>query len=140
MFCKKGVLKNFAKFTGKHLCQSLFFNKVASLRPTTLSKESLWHRCTFFYRTPPVAASVNTNWGLGASKYKLRSGAAKYKLVPGQSNTNWDRGPGPGPGTEKYKYLPDKSYHKNNIKIPNSKLKVYFRFIKQQPSIDFLHG
>ena len=26
---KKGVLKNFVKFTGKHLCQSLFFNKVA---------------------------------------------------------------------------------------------------------------
>ena len=25
----KGVLKNFAKFTGKHLCQSLIFNKVA---------------------------------------------------------------------------------------------------------------
>ena len=23
---KKGVPKNFAKFTGKHLCQSLFFN------------------------------------------------------------------------------------------------------------------
>ena len=28
-FCQKGVLRNFAKFTGKHLCQSLFFNKVA---------------------------------------------------------------------------------------------------------------
>ena len=28
---KKGVLKNFAKFTGKHLCQSLLFNKVAGL-------------------------------------------------------------------------------------------------------------
>ena len=26
---KKGILRNFAKFTGKHLCQSLFFNKVA---------------------------------------------------------------------------------------------------------------
>ena len=25
VFCKKVVLKNFAKFTGKHLCQSLFF-------------------------------------------------------------------------------------------------------------------
>ena len=25
VFCKKGVLSNFAKFTGKHLCQSLFF-------------------------------------------------------------------------------------------------------------------
>ena len=24
VFCKTGVLRNFAKFTGKHLCQSLF--------------------------------------------------------------------------------------------------------------------
>ena len=31
VFCK-GVLRNFTKFTGKHLCQSLFFNKVAGLR------------------------------------------------------------------------------------------------------------
>ena len=30
--CKKGILKNFAKFTGKHLCWSLF-NKVIGLRP-----------------------------------------------------------------------------------------------------------
>ena len=29
VFCKKGVLENFAKFTGKNLCHSLFFNKVA---------------------------------------------------------------------------------------------------------------
>ena len=28
---RKGVLRNFAKFTGKHLCQSLFFNKIAGL-------------------------------------------------------------------------------------------------------------
>ena len=26
---KKGALINLAKFTGKHLCQSLFFNKAA---------------------------------------------------------------------------------------------------------------
>ena len=39
VFCRKGVLRNFAKFTGKHLCQSL--------------------RIPFFYRTPPVAASGN---------------------------------------------------------------------------------
>ena len=25
VFCKKGVLRNFAKFTEKQLCQSLFF-------------------------------------------------------------------------------------------------------------------
>ena len=37
MFFWKGVLRNFAKFTGKHLCQSLYFNKVAGLR--------LWHSC-----------------------------------------------------------------------------------------------
>ena len=30
---KKGALRNFAKFTRKGLCQSLFFNKVAGLRP-----------------------------------------------------------------------------------------------------------
>ena len=30
-YMKKGVLKNLAKFTGKHLCQNLFFNKVAGL-------------------------------------------------------------------------------------------------------------
>ena len=30
-FCKKGVLRNFVKFTGKHLSQSLFFNHVAGL-------------------------------------------------------------------------------------------------------------
>ena len=42
---KKGVLKTFTKFTGKDLCQSLFFNKVAALRPATLLKNRLWHRC-----------------------------------------------------------------------------------------------
>ena len=30
---EKGFLKNFAKLTGKNLRQSLFFNKVAGLRP-----------------------------------------------------------------------------------------------------------
>ena len=45
VFCKNGVLRNFAKLTGKHLCQSLFFNKVAGLRPATLLKKRLWHRC-----------------------------------------------------------------------------------------------
>ena len=28
VFCKNGVLRNVAKFTRKHLCQGLFFNKV----------------------------------------------------------------------------------------------------------------
>ena len=54
---KKGVLRNVTRFTGKHLCQSLFFNKVADLRPATLLKKRLWHRrfpVSFmkFLRTP----------------------------------------------------------------------------------------
>ena len=41
----KGFPKNFTEFTGKHLCQSLFFNKVAGLVSTTLLKKRNWHKC-----------------------------------------------------------------------------------------------
>ena len=68
-FLRKDILRNFAKFTGKHLCQSLFFNKVSGLRRAsllkkrlTLLKKRLWHRRfpvnfakllrNLFYRTP----------------------------------------------------------------------------------------
>ena len=54
---KKGVLRNLRKFTGKHLCQSLSFNKLAGLIPATLLKKRLWHSCfpvnfVKFLRTP----------------------------------------------------------------------------------------
>ena len=49
VFCKKGVLKNFTKFTEKHLCQSLFFNKAAGL-PAFLLKKRL--KFVNFLRTP----------------------------------------------------------------------------------------
>ena len=65
MFCKKGVLKNFAKFTEKHLCQGLSLIKK---RPATLLKRDsstrvfLWiceiSKNTFCYKTPLGAASV----------------------------------------------------------------------------------
>ena len=63
MICKKGALRNLAKFTGKHLCQNLFFNIVVGLRPATLLKKILWHMCfpvnfvKEHLRTPLVAAS-----------------------------------------------------------------------------------
>ena len=52
---RKGVLRNFPKFKGKELCQSLFFIK--SCRPITLLKKRLRHRCfpvyfAKFLRTP----------------------------------------------------------------------------------------
>ena len=65
MFCEKGVLRNFAKFSGKLLCQSLFFINVAGLRlvQETLAQVFSSEFCeisknTFSYITPPVAAFV----------------------------------------------------------------------------------
>ena len=63
---KKGVLRNFKKFTGKHRCQSLFFNKVATLTPATLLKKRLWHSCfpvnfVEYLRTP---ISIEQLWWL----------------------------------------------------------------------------
>ena len=54
---KKDVLRNFTKFTEKHLRQSLFCKKIAALRPATLLKKKLWHSCfpvnfAKFLRTP----------------------------------------------------------------------------------------
>ena len=37
------VPRNFAKFTGKHLCRSLFVDKVECLRPGILLKKRIWH-------------------------------------------------------------------------------------------------
>ena len=45
VFCEKSIFKNFSKFTGKDLCHSLFFYKVAGLKPATLLKKRLWYRC-----------------------------------------------------------------------------------------------
>ena len=62
-FIKKNVLKDFTKFTGKHLCLSHFFTKVAGLR-------RLKHWCfpvnfakifkNTFHRVPSMVASVMT--------------------------------------------------------------------------------
>ena len=48
-----GVLRNFVKFTGKHLCPEYIFY----YRPANLFKKRLWHRCfhvnfTKFLKTP----------------------------------------------------------------------------------------
>ena len=45
VFCKKYVLKNFVKFKEKHLCWSLFYNKVTGLSIVTLLKKRLQHGC-----------------------------------------------------------------------------------------------
>ena len=71
VFCKNGVVRNFPKFTGKHQCQSLFFNKVAGFSLQLYQKKTLAQvlscelceisNSTSSYRTPPVAASYTSN-------------------------------------------------------------------------------
>ena len=50
---KKGVLKSFAKVTGRYLCQSLFLNKVAGLRSEkeTLAQLFSYEICKIFKST-----------------------------------------------------------------------------------------
>ena len=61
MFFKIGVLKNFAKFTAKHLSQSLFLIKLQTWKETlaqVFSREfKKIFKNYFFYRTTPVAVS-----------------------------------------------------------------------------------
>ena len=57
---KKCVLKNFAKFTGKHLCQSLFFSKVTLAQVFPCEFCEIF-KSTFFYRTPSVAAFASAH-------------------------------------------------------------------------------
>ena len=86
VFCKKGVLRNFTEFTGKHLCQSLFFNKVAGLKSANFAK---------FLRTPFLTehlrwlllmfSKINSNF-VKTQKRSLKS--ATYA-----NNTNEEKSP-----------------------------------------------
>ena len=49
----KGVIKNFLKFTRKHLCQGLFFNKVAGLTPPD--------HCSFYFKLGRIAVYLQSN-------------------------------------------------------------------------------
>ena len=57
VFYKKGALTNFAKSTGKHLCQSFFFDTGAGVGSVSLFEKGLCHVCfpvnfAKFLRTP----------------------------------------------------------------------------------------
>ena len=59
---REGVLRNFTKFTGKHLCQSLFLIKF----PCNFIKKRLWHKCfpVNFVKFLRTAFLQNTSWRL----------------------------------------------------------------------------
>ena len=62
MFCKEGVLRNFAKLTEKHLCQSLFFNKVAGLRPGTVEALAQVFPCEFCEVSKSTFSTEHLRW------------------------------------------------------------------------------
>ena len=84
---RKSVLRNFAKFTGKHLCQVLFYNK----GPATLLKKRLWHRCfpmifvkflrTPFHRTPLNDCFSTIQHFLAENPSKVLNGQQQHKGV-----------------------------------------------------------
>ena len=88
---RKCILRNFAKFTGKHLCQVLFYNKVAGPEPATLLEKRLWHRCfpmnfakflrTSFHRTPLNDCFSTIQHFLAENPSKLLNGQQQHKGV-----------------------------------------------------------
>ena len=87
---KKDVFKNFAKFTGKHLCRSLFSNKVASLRLQTLLNR--WYRRPCFSReffkivknmffTEHLRATVSSEKSWTENSRKLKTQVIIYWLL-----------------------------------------------------------
>ena len=88
---RKGVLGNFSKFTGRHLCQGLFYNKVAGPEPATLLKIRLWHRCfpmnfakflrAPFHRTPLNDCFSTIQHFLAENPSKVLNGQQQHKGV-----------------------------------------------------------
>ena len=56
VFWKKGILKIFTEFSGKHLCQSIFIKKEALAQVFSYEFCEIFKNI-YFYKTPPLAAS-----------------------------------------------------------------------------------
>ena len=79
VFCRKGVLRNFAKFAGKHLCQSLFL--IRFIEKETLAQVFYYELCEiskniFFHGTPPDGCF----WAFSLNLTLLLKGALRWKI------------------------------------------------------------
>ena len=72
----KGILKNFEKFTGKHLAFN--FTEKETLTQVFSYKICEIFKNTFYYRTPSVAAFVNWDCELQDIDKKTRTGGGLY--------------------------------------------------------------
>ena len=89
---RKDDLRNFAKLTGKHLCQILFYNKIVGPEPATfLKKKRLWHRYfpmnfakflrTPFHKTPLDDCFSTIQHFLAENPSKVLNGQQQHKGV-----------------------------------------------------------
>ena len=62
MFLKIGILKNFARITGKHMCWDLFLIKLQALRPAFFFKKK--SPTQVFPVDIPKFYTVKVSWGL----------------------------------------------------------------------------
>ena len=80
LFYKKGVYKDFAKFTGKHLCRSIFFNKIEKDTPTHLFSVNL----AKFLKTPFFQ---NTSGDCFCISFEEKTHTLHYKLEGAEIHT-----------------------------------------------------
>ena len=127
----------FAKFTGKHLCQSLFFNKV---RPATLLKKRLWHRCFLvnfakFLRTHFLTEHLR--WLLlqccllkAALFWKTMLGIIPFQNITSSSNSKYLRKLRANEGSSHWRCSVKKSFLRNFAKFTRTHLCMSLPFNK----------
>ena len=80
VFCKKGVFRNFAKFTGKHLW-------ISSIKKETLGQVFSCEFCKFskniyYFRTPPVVASVGAEiFGIARTTTEMETFSSSWTKI-----------------------------------------------------------
>ena len=112
VFCKKGLLRNFAKLTGKHLCQACNFIKTETLAQvfscefseiskSTFFKEYIWATASikhtqdgyllfvFFYFQVACNCSNSSKQEVKHSYYNLSMKGEKYQLHLSKLLMSW---------------------------------------------------
>ena len=75
VFYKKGVLKNFTKPSAKHLCQRLFFNKVAGLQVFSCKIGEIFKNTLFTEHLRRTASDTQLFFLLNMQKINEEAGA-----------------------------------------------------------------
>ena len=88
---KKGVLKNFANFTGKHLCWSPFLILLQVFRPATLLKRKILQHWCFpvkFLRTPILKNICQRQLLFISPKNTITNSGDEFE--PDETSTEWE--------------------------------------------------